>query len=119
MTAIAPTTTDIGNGAAYIVQWASVSENDTCNAVSYPLHSDKSIQVTGTFAGTSVALQGSNDGSNFEALNDPTGNVIGITAAGIKAVLEDTRYIKPVLTGGTGVSVTITMLVHLTMALRT
>lgn len=122
MAVVPAVVTEIGrqDRSCYKVTWTGVTENDTCAPVSFPDHNDKSIQVLGTFGTTSVAIHGSNDGgTTFAPLNDPTGTVIGISAAGIKAVLENTEQIKPVLTGGSSTSVTIAMLIHQTQPLRT
>lgn len=90
--------------------WTPVTNADTCVAVSCPTLRDKSIQVAGTFGSVSVALHGSNDGTNYAALSDPAGNVIAITAAGIVQIGQITHYIKPVGSGGGGTqSVTITV----------
>lgn len=115
MAAIAPTITDVsptGDGSALQVVWTPVTSagSDTCNPVYYPKHSTKSIQVSGTFGGSSTALNGSNDGTNYAALNNPAGSAIAITAAKVSGVLENTAYIQPVNTGGTASSVSITML---------
>ena len=125
-TPIAPTTTDVSpkkDGSSILVQWTPVTENNTCNPVSFPQHSDKSIQVLGTFGSASVAVQGSNDlpgtPTNFAALNDPSSTVIAITSAGVKAVLENTVHVKPVPSGGSSQSLTIQMLFHFTNPART
>lgn len=108
-----------GNGSCFKVQWTPVTENDTCAVVSLPEYADRSIQVEGTFGGASVAVNGSNDGTNFRALKDPSSTAIAITVAGIKAVLENTIYTQPSPSGGTGQSLTVTMLFHLPHPLRT
>lgn len=122
MATIAPTVTLVGNqdGSIKRFTWTPVTENDTCAAVSCPGLADKSIQVFGTFGSATVALHGSNDGgTTFAALNIPAGTAIGITAAGIKAVLENTEQIKPVITGGTSQSLTIVVLARLANTMRT
>lgn len=97
---------------AVILTWGPMLNGDTGEPCAYPSHSDKSLQVTGTFGtGGSVAVQGSNDGVTFPALNDFTGTVIAMTAAGIKGVGENTLYVRPAVTAGDGTtSLTVTML---------
>ena len=104
MANITPTRLQIGIGANYgfTYTWTPVTSADTPLAVSFPEASIKSIQVLGTFDSVSVALHGSNDGTNYAALNVPAGTAIGITVAGIKSVLENTVYVKPVISGGGG-----------------
>lgn len=121
MATIKPTVTAVGRGDGSTLQviWTPVTEADTCAAVSYPECADRSVQVAGTFGSSSTAVQGSIDGTNYASLNDPGGTVIALTAAGIKGILENTVYVKPVTTGGSSQSLTISMLVHLTNPLRT
>ena len=111
-------TVGYGNSAVQTVQWTPVTEADTCRPIQFPEFSDKSIQVSGTFGGASVALNGSNDGTNFAALRDPSSTTIAITQAGIKAVLENTWQVQPSVTGGSSQSLTITLLVHAANPLR-
>lgn len=115
MAVIIPTETDVSpksDGSAILVVWTPVTQADSCRAVEYPKHNDKSIYVSGTFGGASVALHGSNDRTNFAALNTPASVAIAITAESVKAVLENTVQVKPVATGGAGQSITVSMLVH-------
>lgn len=92
----------------------NVSYNDTLNAKwtvntgddGAPITSvgpKTSIQVTGTFGGSTVAIQGSNDGVNWVTLNDEAnaGTPCSFTSSGFKGVLQFAKYIKPVVTGGT------------------
>lgn len=89
---------------AQLYTWTPVAGSDTCVAVKCPQLRDKSIQVAGTFDSASIALHGSNDGTNYAALSDPAGTTIAITAAGIVQVGQITQYIKPVTSGGGGSS---------------
>jgi len=99
------------NDDAVRITWTPVTENDTCGAYTGASHyDDRSIQVTGTFGGSTTALHGSNDGSNFSALSDAFGVSIGLSSAGIKQVMEYTYSFKPVPSGGTGQSLTMTVL---------
>lgn len=121
MAVITPTVTAVGrgDGSTLKVQWTPVTEADTCAPVTYPECSDKSFQIEGTFGGSTTVLKGSNDGTNYEGLRDPGGTAISFTAAGLKAVLENTVFIQPVSSSGSSQILTITMLLHLTNPLRT
>jgi hypothetical protein len=67
------------------------------------VYSDVSFQATGTFGtGGSVAVEGSNDGTNFVALHNAQGTTIALTAASITAVLEAVNYTRPHVTAGDG-----------------
>ena len=123
MAIIAPTITyppaSRGNGSCVLAVWTPVTENDTCSPVSFPEFSDKSVHVSGTFGGASVAVNGSNNsGASYVALNDPSSTAIAITTEKIKAVLENTVRIQPAATGGSGQSLTISMLFHVANPLR-
>lgn len=123
MSAIAATWRDVsikGDGSTLLYTWTPVTQADTCNPIQVPEHSDKSIQVSGAFGGTSVAVAGSNDGVNFSSLRDPSSTVIAIVAGtDLRAILENTYQIRPVLTGGAATSISINMLVRLSNPLRT
>ena len=62
-----------------------------------------SIQgVSSSWGGGSLALQGSNDGTNWVNLTDPFGATIAITANGAAEFNTAMRYIRPLVTGGSG-----------------
>ena len=123
MASIAGTVVDVspnGDGSCYQVIWTPVTSADTPLPVSFPKHNDRSIQVAGTFDSSTTVVQGSNDGTNYAGLFDPSSTAISITTAKIKAVLENTVWIKPVVSGGGGSqSLTISMLFHLGNPART
>jgi len=97
-----------------IVTWANITNADSCSAVGQADRivgfADRSVQVTGTFGGTTCSIQGSNDGTNFYSLHNPLGTALDITTAGLSAILEATRSIKPLLAGGSGSTLTVTLL---------
>lgn len=68
-----------------------------------------SIQAEGTFGGGTVKLQGSNDGTNWVDLDDTQGTAIGITAAGAAEFSTAMVYLRPLITGGTGDDVNVTI----------
>lgn len=68
-----------------------------------------SVQVTGTFGSATVAFHGSNDGTNFVALNDVEDTTIGITSAGASEFSSGMAYFKPVVSGGTGDDLDVTL----------
>ena len=71
---------------------------------------DKTVQITGTFGTGTVVIQGSNDGSNWATLKDPSNTAISTTSAAIRAILENPLYIRPLVTGGDGTtSITVTL----------
>lgn len=100
----------------HVVSWSTMtnSGSDVGSPIQMPGSADRSVQVTGTFgAGGTVAIEGSNDGTNYVTLNDPQGNALAVTTAKIEQILEMTRYIRPRITGGDGsTSLTVTLLLR-------
>jgi hypothetical protein len=94
-----------------VITWTGATNGDTFQPIptEFADYSDRSIQVSGTFGGATVNLQGSNDGTNFANLSDPQGVAIGFTASGIKQVLEAVLYQRPAISGGTGSSINVSM----------
>lgn len=86
-----------------LVLWDGLLNGDVGAAVEIPDFSDKTVTFEGTFGtGGTIVFQGSNDGSNWYSLTDGQGNAISKTAAGIEAVAENPRYIRPSVTAGDG-----------------
>lgn len=100
----------------HVITWTGLTfaTTDDGDPLEMPGSADRSVQVTGTLgAGGSVRIEGSNDGVNYAALNDPQGNVLDIATLKIEQVLDLTRYIRPRITAGDGTtSLTVTMLVR-------
>jgi hypothetical protein len=117
MAVISPNFTSIsgpnGGTDALIIKWGPIGDADTCAPVQRPDLADRTVQVEGTFAGATVAVQGSNDSTtgldgNFRDLNDPVGVALHFTAQAIKQTMEATLWIKPSTSGGSGSSLTVT-----------
>lgn len=89
--------------------WSSMTTGDIGVQVALTDWYDRSIQISGTFGGATVTIQGSNDGVNWNTLRDPASVVLTFTAADIKQLLEMALYVRPIVTGGAGVSVNIAM----------
>lgn len=99
-----------GEGEAYKVVWTGLDGDDDGEPVTLIPYSDRSVQVEGTFDSGTVTIKGSNDGTNYEALRDPSSTSLTFTAAGLKGILEAVHKIKPVVTGGGGsCALTVTM----------
>lgn len=86
--------------------WALATGDDGA-PIQYPEFADKTVQVIGTFGGGTVLIEGSNDGTNWSTLTDPSGSSLSFSAAGLKQVLECTQYIRPRQSGGAAVAVTV------------
>lgn len=103
----------------FIITWPTMANGDVGQAIpkNFSAFVDRTFQVEGTFgAGGSVAVQGSNDSTNFRALTDPQGVVIAVTAVGIKQVTEACANMRPAVTAGDGTtSVTVTAFIRRAM----
>lgn len=113
MATIVPTTVEEQvRAAAY--RWTDYSTAD--DAVPVRIQNMQglagSIQVTGTFGGATIALQVSNNGTNYVTLKDAIGSNITFTAAGIAEFSTAALYIKPTSTGGTADNVTVTVVLR-------
>lgn len=105
MADVAATIEKIGSSpyVSWIVKWEGLTAaNAAGSAVEMPAWSDRSVQAVGTFDSATIVLQGSNDGATWATLTDPQGNAISKTSAGLEAVSELTRYIRPSTSGGGG-----------------
>ena len=102
------------NNLVTIITWANLGSSDDGAPVGGSGWADKSIQVEGTFgSGGTIVLEGSNDGTNYRTLNDPFGVQLSLTSAGIHAITEATKFIRPRVTAGDGTTaITATVLVR-------
>lgn len=110
------------DGSVIKITWEMLTTtNDSGTPVSVPKFIDKTVTFTGTFGvGGTVALQGSNDGTNWYSLTDPQGNAISKTAAGIEAVSENPWKIRPFVSAGDGTTdLDVIVIARLNNSLRT
>ena len=113
MATIIPTTVEQQiRAAAY--RWTNYSTADTATPVKIQNMQGLagSVQVTGTFGGATIALQVSNDGTNYVTLKDSTGTDITFTAAGMREFSTAALFIKPTSSGGTSDDVTVTVVLR-------
>lgn len=101
----------VGYHSVIIASW-TMATGDTAAFLEVPSFGDHSVQVAGTFGGATVNIEGSNDGTNFVTMTDPQGTALAFSAAGLKQAMELVRYIRPAVVGGSGVSITVTMVMH-------
>lgn len=93
---------------AWVISW-SLSGADDGAPMDLPMANDKSVQVSGTLGGATIVVQGSNDGINWETLQDPEGAALSFTSSGLRGILEHVRFIRPVSTGGTGSNILVSI----------
>lgn len=99
------------NDDAMRVIWSGIQNGDTCEAwEGGSEYGDRSVQISGTPGTGSLAIQGTNTGSDFVTLTDPLGVLLTALASGLKQIIEYTFSVKPVLSGGDGsTSFTVTL----------
>src|SRR5712692_2913244 len=120
MTTIAPAFSKIRGSAggvdAVVITWTPLA---AAGDVGQPLQrsdlADRSVQVTGTFAGATIVLEGSNDGANYFTLSNPAGAALSFTAAGLMQVNQPTAWVRPHVTAGSGASLTVTLTARRTL----
>jgi hypothetical protein len=113
MATIIPTTVEEQVRAAGY-RWTDYSTADTSTPIKVQNMQGLagSVQVTGTFGGATIALQVSNDGTNYATLKDGTGTAITFTAAGTAEFSTAALFVKPTSTGGTADNVTVTVILR-------
>lgn len=107
MAVINDTSTEVNTlyGKASLATWTALATSDTGKPVVGVGLSDRSFQASGTFGGATVVLQGSNNGTDWVTLTDPAGVALSFTSAGLKQVLQVTKYMRPSVSGGAAVSI--------------
>jgi hypothetical protein len=84
--------------------WAHMITGQNGAPLYSPSVSDRSVQVIIAGGTGTVAIMGSNDGVNYSVLHDAFGNLLsGLVGSGIWQIMEQTSWIKPMVSsGGTG-----------------
>lgn len=89
----------IGPGTQ-IISWESLTAQDDGKPVDVSSAIFKTIQFQGIFNGASIQLEGSIDGKNYHALTDPQGNNLSKKGNGIESIVENVRWVRPMVVGG-------------------
>jgi hypothetical protein len=94
--------------------WGPLLNGEAGATLDLPAFGDRTVQIAGTFgAGGTIVIEGSLDGTNWITMNNIQGTALSFTAAGLRAVSEATRYIRPRVTAGDGTtSLTVTIFVR-------
>ena len=111
MAHVEPTFKNIGSSCVR-VEWAGIAAGDTAEPVQWAGDADRSVQVEGTFDGATITIEGSIDEVNFRTLSDPTGTGLTFTSGRIEAITEAVVMIRPSISGGTTVDVTVSLLLR-------
>lgn len=114
---------DLGDadGSLNFYTWVLTTANTDGEPVQANQWADRTFQVVGTFGTATCAIEGSNDGTNWFTLSNAAGaTAAAFTAAGLKAIIELPRFIRPNLTTpGIGATLTVTLLARRQQPLRT
>lgn len=83
-----------------IMTWSAMAGGDTGKPARMGRYSDKTVQVIGD--ATTVAIEGSNDGSTWTDLTDQSGTALALVGASadLETILQNPLYIRPNVTGG-------------------
>ena len=103
------------DGSVSIVTWDGFAiAGDVGLAIRYAAWSDKTFVVSDTFAGApSIAIEGSNDGTNWVSLSNRQGTAMNFSAPGMNTSQDRPVYIRPRMTAGTGgASIKVTVACH-------
>ena len=110
---VAPTNVKVpGNDQYSMVSAWKLGTGQTGAAIQMPGYTLKTVQFSGTFGGSTVQLEGSNDGVNYVILRDKGSSSASLatSSAIMRAVLENPRYIRGTTSGGTSVSADVTLI---------
>ena len=100
----------IDSGNARVIK-VTVTGSESSGPIEFGQWADGSVQIAGTFAAGSVAIEGSNDGVNWSVLNNAQGTAMtGINTNKILSNVEATRYKRVTSTSVTSVDVTFFLL---------
>lgn len=92
------------NGRYMIITWSALAGSDEGGPLELAQLADRTVQVSGVFDNASVALAGSINGIDYTTLTDPQGNALNFSTAGLEAVSELVAFVKPIVTGGGGLT---------------
>ena len=108
MATVTPTPTRIREGESMLYAWVLTQADTEGASIDAHEYGDRTVQISGTFDGATVVLQGSNDGTNWFSLTDPQGNAISKTTAAMETVMEVPLYTRANSSGG-GASQSVTI----------
>lgn len=96
------------------VIWSGIAAADTFDAFTltqqYGLAA--SVQVTGTFGGSTVTLQVSNDGTNWVTARGLDTSDITFTSGGYREFSLSAAYLRPSISGGSGSGLAVVMVLR-------
>lgn len=115
MPAVTPTTlqTAEGNsdGSVLAFSWELLTASPAGAPMSFVQWSDRTWTAVGTWGGATLAFEGSNDLSNWFAMNNAAGGLTAsLTANGMVTTIELPLYVRPnLITAGTEADVVVSV----------
>lgn len=111
-----------GDGSSKLIAWTGGATADGAGpAVEFPEWADNCVQIIGTIGGATIVVEGSNDGTNYNTLNNAQGAALSFTALtdAMKQIVERPRYIRPKITGGVATGIEVRILMRRPTPMRT
>ena len=99
----------VAGGLGHVYTWV-LNDGDDGVPLEAVEFADRSVQVSGTFGGGTIRIEGSNNGASYDPLTDPQGNDLNLSSSKVEMITEVTRFLRPRVTAGTGVAVTVSVL---------
>ncbi len=94
------------------ILWETLKTADTATSMQINGVINGSVQMTGTFGGAVVVLQGTNDGTIYADLLDVNGNAISFDVDGIVDFRTNALAIRPDSSGGAADDVDVTVILR-------
>lgn len=102
-----------------LASWAITTANLDGLKVEFGQWADRCFTASGTWGGATLAIQGSNDGTNWMTLNIASSGTATASADKAMQIVETPRYVRPYLTtAGSGAVITVMMLARRSHPLR-
>lgn len=98
---------------AILATWANMTTGDVGAGVALAYAADLSCQQSGTIGGATTTWQGSNDNVNWHPMTQRGSTAdMSYTTASLHLAQENPAFIRPVVTGGTGVTIKAVVAIH-------
>jgi hypothetical protein len=113
MATITPTIDRDTVPGAVLATWTGMTTGDVGAGVPLAYAADLSCQVSGTFGGATITWQGSNDNTHWHPMTQRSSTTnMAYTSAALHTAQENPAWVRPVVTGGTSVTIKATMAIH-------
>lgn len=112
MATVAATITE-GESRTFIASWV-LGPGDDGEPIRYSGAVERTVQIFGTFGGATVAIEGTLEltPTTWLPITDVQGDAISATSNKLETITELVRHIRPKVTGGSGTSVTVLLMMR-------